>query len=321
MSLGDALRGLPLLALCFAAPALAEVQYRSVLFQNDFFLGRDGGGYTNGIFLSAIRTTSADEAEVAPSALLRPMAPALGLPRATLVAWSLGQVTVTPADITRSVPDPDDAPYAGALMLRSAQVDVNDDIAELLAVSVGVMGPASGAAQTQRIVHRVIGADEPHGWSTQVGNRPLFGIERYRARRFPVAARGDLTVLGGGSLGNLESSAGLGVLLRYGDGLEQSFPAVARLSVRSADPVLIGRGWFGFASFSADVLFNHIGIRRDAAHDGPSLRKTRLVAVAGFAHGWGDASVSLSLQRASPVSGAVDQVQTFGSITWTFGVD
>ncbi|CAN5553060.1 lipid A deacylase LpxR family protein [soil metagenome] len=316
------------MALGLGSPAWAGEQYRSILLQNDFFLGHDGGGYTNGLVLSQIDAASAGDAQVEPSFLLRSIAPVLGLPTATLTATSLGQIMVTPRDIARVRPDPADVPYAGALVFRSAQVHVHGDRAELLAFSVGVIGPASGAAQTQRLVHRVVGAERPQGWDSQVHNRPLLGLERYSAWRFPWGdatadrAGSDFIALAGGAVGNLDSSAGLTLTYRHGTGLEKSFPAASRLAAHTADPLLLGSGWFGFTSVSIDRLFNYVGIGRDAPGEATSsLRTYRAVASAGFVYGWERSSLSFSMQAASPVAKASSRYQTYGSLTYTYRLD
>lgn len=185
--LRTAVVSLPLAALVLlgaSAYASAEESRLQVALQNDIFAGSDGGGYTNGNTLALLRNTSAGEAAIAPQPLLAPIASSLGVGPASLTVTSLNQLMVTPADITRKVPDPADAPYLGALWLRAAQVSVQGDVADMLAVNVGMIGPASGARQSQRFIHRVTGSERPEGWDYQVGNRPMIGIERYRAVRF-----------------------------------------------------------------------------------------------------------------------------------------
>lgn len=312
-------------ALGLAAPVWAEEHYLSTLFQNDFFLGHDGGGYTNGIFFADITAPSTGDQQVEPSFLLKPLAPLLGLPAATLTAWSFGQIMVTPRDISRAEPDPNDIPYAGALLFRSAQVYVHDDMAEILAVDIGVIGPASGAAQTQRFVHHLTGSDQAQGWDTQVPNKFSLGLERYRTLRLSSDSAswnntgGDLILLGGGLLSNLESSAGAGALVRYGTGLEKSFPAAAKLSLHGADPILLKSDWFAFASISADRLFNYVGVGNDApTGSNTQLRKIRVLSTAGIAYGWESASLAFSIQNVNSVVKSSGGFQTYGSLTYTY---
>jgi lipid A 3-O-deacylase len=310
--------------IAFAAvPALAEESFASVTFQDDIFFGRDGGGYTSGFFVSKVRVASPGESGVEPPWLLRPVVAWFGMPQATLASSSLGQIIVTPRDISKPVPDLTDAPYLGALVFRSAHVYVHDGVADMLALNLGVIGPASGAAQTQRFFHRLTGSTRPEGWDNQVPNRGLLGVERYRAWRFPWhvtqggSTSGDLIVLGGGVLGNLESSLGGTVLLRYGTGLEPSFPTAARVTAGTGDPFAIGRGWFAYAGFSGDRIFSHAGIGSDAPPGNIArLRESQYVSVAGIAYGWSHSSLSFSLQSANPLVKSSNERQSYGSITY-----
>ncbi|MGF6529107.1 lipid A deacylase LpxR family protein [Variovorax sp. PvP013] len=300
--------------LGLATPVLAEERYGALLFQNDLFLGRDGGGYTNGIYLSSLRVASPGEERIAPGVLVGPVASLLGLTHATLTAASFGQGIVTPKDIARRVPDPTDAPYAGFLVFRSAQVARHDDVADVAAVSLGLIGPASGAEQVQRAIHRLTGSTAPQGWDTQVSNRPLIGLERARAWRFATApsagaAGADAIVQAGGALGNLESTVGASLLVRYGTGLSRSFPA-AVVNGYSVDPFVVGPGWFVFAGVSADRVLNHTGLGDEAR-----LRRERTAGTVGLAYGWAKSSLTFSVRTTDPlVSGSARQM--FGSLTY-----
>ena len=300
-----------------AAPARAEDRYGAFVLQNDAFFGRDGGGYTNGVFFSNIRAASSGTETVAPPLLLGPVADLLGVGSATLASSSLGQIMITPRDITRREPDPADAPYIGALVYRATQIEVAGDVAQMASLNLGVIGPASGAEQTQRAIHRVIGSDRPEGWDSQVSNRPLIGLERYVAKRYAWGAgpaggaSGDVVLQGGGMLGNLESLAGASVLLRYGIGLERSFASTMNVTGRTADPFVLGEGWFAFAGLAADRVFNHTGIGGEA-----DLRKTRATATLGIAYGWRSSSLTFSLQSADPLIRSSNRRQSYGSVTY-----
>jgi lipid A 3-O-deacylase len=315
-----ALAALGLLATALAPSALAEARYGALLFQNDLFLGRDGGGYTNGIYLSSVRVASADEERIAPGLLVGPLASVLGLSHATLAATSFGQGIVTPKDIARRVPDPADAPYAGFLVLRSAQVARQGDTADVAAFSLGLIGPASGAEQVQRAIHRLTGSTAPQGWDTQVSSRPLVGLERARAWRFARApgssgtAGADAILQAGGALGNLESSLGASLLLRYGTGLSRSFPA-AVVNGYSTDPFVVGAGWFVFAGVSADRVLYHAGLRDEAG-----LRRERTAATLGLAYGWERSSVTFAVRTTDPLVSSSGR-QMFGSLTWLIRID
>lgn len=318
-----------LAAVCLAAPASAEERHLSLLLQNDVFVGHDGGGYTNGIALSYLRSTAPGEAAIAPHWLLGPVAEWLNVAPATLAFTSINQIMITPRDITRVQPDPLDAPYLGALWLRTGQVSVRDDVADTLSVNLGMIGPASGARQAQTLIHRLTGSNRPQGWDSQVSNRLLFGVERYRALRLPLgsstAPAWDAIVLGGGAAGNMLSSLGGSAMLRYGSSaatLQRSYATSVRQLARSGDPVVFGRGWLAYAGVHADYLFSHAGISNDLPPGGSraSLRSSQLITMAGLAYGWGDASLSFSLQSSSALTTGIGRRQAFGSLSYTMAL-
>lgn len=303
----------------------AEESRLSLVVQNDVFVGTDGGGYSSGIALSHLRSVSPGETAVAALPVVGTVAPWLGVGPATLTRFSLSQIMVTPRDISRKEPDPTDVPYVGALWFGAGQVSVRDDVADILGFRLGVMGPAAGARRSQTLIHRLVGSDRPQGWDSQGPTRLLAGVERYRGWRLALAGDGDVRpgadaiVTAGATLGNLQSSAGGSVMLRYGTGLQRSFPASLGQELRSGDPVLLGTGWFVYAGVHADRLFSHAGIgsNRYAESGKAQLRQAQNVVVAGLAYGFRRASVSFSLQSAGPLVTSTDRRDPYGSLTCT----
>lgn len=310
--------------LLLAGSVRAEETRLALTLQNDIFAGSDGGGYTNGIALSSIRTASPGETSIKSQWLLSPISALLGVGPAALTLSSLNQMMMTPADITRKVPDPADSPYMGALWYRAAQVSVQDEVADMLAVNIGVIGPASGARQTQTFIHKITGSDKPQGWDYQVNKRALLGIERYRAIRFaaPEASDGtpshDLIAMAGASLGNWQSSAGATLMLRYGTNLKQSYPTVMRIAMRTGDPMVIGRGWYTYAGLHADRMFSQMGIGTNRPVQGSTaeLREIQVVGLIGLAYGWGDSSLSFSAQNSSSMTTVTGRRKAYGSVTY-----
>ena len=319
------LSGILFCLLLSPAPARADESRLSLMVQNDAFVASDGGGYTSGITLARLRSVSPGQTSIAPLPVVGTLAPWLGVGPAVLTRFSLSQIMVTPRDLSRKVPDPADAPYVGALWLGAAQVSVRDGVADIVGLRVGVMGPASGARRSQTLIHRLIGSERPEGWDSQGPNRLLLGVERYRGWRLgsdggqggrPGA---DAIVVAGGTLGNLQSSAGASIVLRYGTGLERSYPASLRQELRSADPVLLGSGWFVYAGLHGDRVFSHAGIgeNRYADNGTAELRRKQSVAMAGVAYGLPRASVSFSLQSASQLVTSTDKRELYGSLVLT----
>lgn len=294
------------------------------MVQNDAFVGSDGGGYTSGIALSHLRNVSPGQASIAPLPVLGTIAPWLGVGPAVMTRFSVSQIMVTPRDLTRKEPDPYDAPYVGALWVGAGQVSARDNVADLVGLRIGVMGPAAGGRRSQTWIHRLIGSDRPQGWDSQGPTRLLLGVERYRGWRLASDGddgrpRADAIVVAGGTLGNLQSLAGGSLLVRYGTGLKRSFPTSLRQELRTADPVLLGTGWFVYAGVHADRVFSHAGIgkNRYASSGTAELRHTQSVLVAGIAYGLPRASVSFSLQSASPLITSTDKREPYGSLALT----
>lgn len=309
-----------------ALRAAAEETHYAAALQNHVFAGSKQDGYTNGLFFTQVRTASAGADGVEPTALLKPVLGWLGVSRSTLAAASLRQIMITPRELERSVPAPTDTPYAGALVFRSTHVKVQGETADMLALDLGVTGPASGAEKVQRWIHNTNDATKPQGWDTQGPTRVLVGIEGYRAWRSPLggsagAANADFVALAGGVLGNRESWLGGTLLLRYGTDLAGSFPSLARVSGRTSDPFIRGDGWFAFAGLSADRRLGDRGLGSDARNHSIELRKSQVFPMLGIAYGWGNASLTFSLHGGTPLIESVENRQNYGSITYTWRGD
>lgn len=309
-----------LLWLLVPMHAFSQTHYGVANLQNDLFVGRDGGGYTNGIFLASVRASGRADVPLDVPVLLAPLSPLLGVHSPSLVSFSAGQIIITPRDLNRTEPDPHDAPYVGGLALRAAQIETKDDRSDLVALSLGLIGPASGAEQTQKAIHRVIGADRPMGWDTQVSNRVLLAIERRAAWRFASAAQarpgeasGDVVLQGGATLGNLKTLADASLLLRYGVALEQSFATTMPVTGSNSDAFLMGEGWFVFGGVSAEHMFRHIGIGESSR-----LRKSKAAMTVGVAYGWKDASLTFALKSVDPLIESSSRRQSYGSLTYAF---
>ncbi len=91
----------------------------------------------------------------------------------TYAAWSLVQEMHTPDDIEDPNPPEDDQPYAGVLYVDNLLYARRERWAHAWELKLGVVGPASGAEDTQKWFHDLIGSDEPQGWDTErTGHQP-----------------------------------------------------------------------------------------------------------------------------------------------------
>ncbi len=168
----------------------------------------------------------------------RQLAQALRLPdnlqHRYLCGGLLAQNMYTPSHIVpRSneeiFPDPNDRPYGGWLHggilfqhLYAAETPIHSSRLTLQA-TVGVTGPPSGAAQTQRGWHSALNhifgrtvARLPVGWEHQLPTEPAFHLSALREQPLLWSPYVDATWSAGGMLGTVFVNASAGATVRVG---------------------------------------------------------------------------------------------------------
>jgi len=133
--------------------------------------------------------------------------------------WSAMQLMFTPEHITKTHPDINDYPYAGALFAThslhsSNPVKKYNLQSELL---IGVMGPASIADRTQILVHRLINNDRPMGWQYQLPNAALINFN-FSLEKMLFHQKNWLEIIGGGTgtLGTMTDGFSAFGTIRFG---------------------------------------------------------------------------------------------------------
>jgi lipid A 3-O-deacylase len=180
----------------------------------------------------------------------------------TRIEYELGQSMFTPEDITRTIPDPNDRPYA-ALAYGSFGI-VNrrsDQWLDQYQVVFGIVGPSARGKELQRWVHAQINAREPRGWDTQIRDQ-FAGEVRFQRSKTLDAWHSDTELYGaeltphfGASVGNLTTSANVGLGFRFGRRLPADF-GPPRIS-----PSLPGSGYFEPQGGFGWYLFGGIDVR------------------------------------------------------------
>ncbi|WP_027329933.1 lipid A deacylase LpxR family protein [Marinimicrobium agarilyticum] len=309
--------------LCCVTTARADVDWFTTLWHNDVFLDKDGGGYTNGLYFSWFDLSESSDEDFKPALLTRPLNSWL-MPefdgQLQVNEFTFGQAMMTPKNIKKAVPDEDDAPYGGLLMFRSAYTLVDERISDTLAVTVGIVGPSSGAEEAQRAIHKLVGANEPQGWDYQIKDEPVGQIKRTRVWRYGggdhEGVGSDLLLIGSGSLGNLGSSLGGAVLVRYGRGLESSFGTAGQVIGRVSNPMAIDSGWNVYTGVGADYVYNQIFVSGGGLRSGQSadLRHDQYAFYAGASYAWKRFSLTLSYVNNSKLDKNSSARQEFGAL-------
>ncbi len=266
--------------LSFAAsPALAadgtEKGTFSVLFENDIFYNSDHD-YTNGVLL-AYTTAPQDTPDWAVrTARLLPFFAQDGDVR---TRYALGQDIFTPHNLHLANPPPTDRPYAGFLYGAFGLVDDTGTNLDQLQVSLGVIGPASLAEDTQKWVHGIIHGVDPQGWSTQLRDEPGLVIEYERSVKLipPQSVLGlvfDAEPHYGIAVGNVYDYVNAGAMARLGFNLPKDYGPLR------IDPSLPGSGFFEPEGDIGGYIFAGVdgrAIARNLFLDGNSFERSRSV--------------------------------------------
>ena len=88
--------------------------------------------------------------------------------------FEAGQQMYTPDTIRAKDPIPGEFPYTGLLYAKAGKEEITLDERKWSNLMVGTTGEASGAGQTQRWFHGLLGQQKPEGWSHQTDNENVF---------------------------------------------------------------------------------------------------------------------------------------------------
>lgn len=139
-----------------------------------------------------------------------------------LYGFEIGQEIYTPRSTSQRTPKlyPYDRPYAGYLFTSWSLVATDRVRATRLtsALTLGMIGPVSGASEVQNGMHRHLKQKSAEGWVNQLRNDPVISYSaRWEARPFaPIHPAFDLTASVETTVGTLTNSLGLGGMLRIG---------------------------------------------------------------------------------------------------------
>ncbi len=202
--------------------------------ENDLLAGTDRH-YTHGT-----RIDYTFERLHVPSKLLwlqdNPLYPLRG--RDFTLGFFVGQLMYTPEDISLEDPPSDDRPYAGWLYVGyQAQrnfTESDSDIgafsygrADRFALSLGVIGKASGAEHVQKRVHKWTDSQRPEGWDNQIAQKAAIDVMYQHDWRvghhFDNGWGAEVLPFAGGNLGNVFILGRLGAMFRAGYNIPDDF--------------------------------------------------------------------------------------------------
>ncbi len=188
-------------------------------------LGGGDRGYTGGIRLSWMSSPSF-QAENSPWLKWIPFVKRPD--SATALSITLGQHIYTPLDLAAKGLIIDDRPYAGALYLSLGIHNRSRLFQDVLEFTLGVVGPSSGAEQTQNLFHTLFGNITARGWPNQLKDEFVFACayEHKRKVYYAGGSKGagfEIIPHWGGGIGNLHTYVSGGVQFRWGWRLPDEF--------------------------------------------------------------------------------------------------
>lgn len=320
-----------LLTVFLSGSALADTF--NISWDNDLILGLDQG-YTNGVRLSYL-TSASNDAKSDSARVSRAVGewfeafPGVN-PESQdqAVAFSLRQLMVTPADISREEPLLNDLPYAGYLALSSAVWSWDEETITGYGIHIGVVGPESGAGASQKWVHKLTGSEKPRGWDKQLGTDVVGGVQATHARKlWRSGSKGELehelAWVGSATASSFLTSASLGGVWRMGKYLPVNFvPDYAGTSSTVGLPSALsdaGEGWSVFIGMGLEyVPYSYL---KDNA--GPYQFKESLLlgqAGIGATWQWQNFLAGLVIRATSGEEQSNKDSFSFGtlSLTWTY---
>jgi lipid A 3-O-deacylase len=194
------------------------------------------------------------------------------------IAFDLAQQIYTPAGTSATVPSPFDRPYAGVLLGNFSLISDTADTRSVFTLSLGLVGPGSGAQQLQNSFHDLIGQNHTNGWGSQIQNTPIGEILHERTWRLPMGtvagletdALPSLTI----ALGDLRDYVQTGVTFRFGQGLDSDFgvPRV-RPGLSGGDVFVPTRpfAWYVFAGADGQAVAYDMLLQSSPFRGGPHV--------------------------------------------------
>jgi hypothetical protein len=250
-------------------------RYLSIQLDNDQLAGKDAN-YTAGLRLLWM-SDAIPSAERNPWLNWLPFVRQPGAQRA--VSLSLGQHIYTPLYLSVSRLIEEDRPYAGVLTMNLGIHSRTETAQDFMGLTLGIVGPASGAETMQGFIHDLFGQVDPSGWSHQLGNEFLMAWmyeHKWKTLRQGTSEGMGFDVIPhlGMALGNLHTYAGGGAQVRWGWRLPRDFGGFITRPGGFRNPGFRERGRNSFYIYGG---INGMAVLRNLLLDGNTIRQSHRV--------------------------------------------
>ena len=297
----------------------------AAIFENDKPSG-DDRDYSNG-FLFAWSSPS-----FRPPQFFDPVSNAatrLVIPGDLRWGLSFGQKIYTPEDTRANNPDPTDRPYAAWLYGAVTLMSASEHQFSSIELQLGMVGPSALGEQVQNNFHRLFNIERSNGWDHQIKDEPGANLVLTRQLRYnwdtPISGLqvGVVPSLSA-SLGNVNTYASIGGMLRIGNALDADFgpPRVRPVSGGSVfyNEQRDGVGWYAFVGLEGRVVAHDITLDGNTWRDSRSVDRNWLVgdASAGLALMYRGTRLTATYTMRSEEFSAQKEASSFASISVAF---
>ena len=305
--------------------------HATLSFENDAFIGEDDG-FTNGVAFHWGREPFDEfDASNTPS-WVRSLTEGLyintmpGKRRA--ISYGVSQIIQTPDEISVEELQVDDVPYMGLLSWKVSQHAFDYNVSDTLSLILGVVGPLSFAEPAQKAYHEVSDTNRPKGWDNQLDTEPVFRIDLNRNWRLlngQIKKQFGYDVIGLSqlSVGTISSEIDVGMTIRFGRRLTDTFPMITLIPGREINPVgAVKKAYYFYLGGIVRYVGNDIAIDGNTFRDSHSqdLRHDQYIVTAGFNVSIGDIAITLSYVDTSKQVVGSTSTDPFGalSVSWSF---
>jgi len=321
------------------AQAQEPREFATFIFENDVFTDDSDDGYTNGMGYAWGRAGFNEFDDSNTPGWIQWLSEDLYIStmpaKRRAITYQIFQAITTPTDSKTKELQPDDYPYAGTLTWKATQYAIDDDVTDTVSLLLGVVGPASLAEPAQKLVHELTDSQEPEGWDNQLNNEPLFQLgvgRKWRLLDGNITGGTDYDVITAaeGTVGNLSSNADVGVTIRFGTNLLQTYPVASLWPAREVNPLTgtaIGN-YYVFLSLMGRYQANYIVIEGNSSafdddnNSDITLEHNQNFVSAGFAASFNSWSLIFSVVDASKdVKEDDDDRYSYGSLSVSWTVD
>jgi len=220
----------------------------------------------------------------------------------------LHQGVYTPTNLDTAQLLANDRPYAGTFLWQTGIFAANQYRANNIKLSLGIVGPASLSDKHQELVHKLINTHDPKGWNHQIRNELVFQTQAVHIKPLyqqdlSASTQWSIHSYSQGSLGNLKSDLGSGLIFRLGEYLSETYATIHPVASRSINhlPSVANNAlsWQLQLSMMGLYVFNDITINGNNFVDSHSIglrhkqTYTNVAALLSWQH-WG---ATFSLQR------------------------